>query len=55
MINWMSFALMLLVLGWNIQGILEVGIDNASNMQWAITAMMTFFVVFGLWQRLKDK
>ena len=55
MLNWISLILMVVVLGWNIQGILEVGIDRASNKQWIITGIMALFVAFGIWRRISDQ
>ena len=52
--NWISLILMIVVLGWNVQGILDVGIDQATTKQWAITGFMALFVAYGIWRRMTD-
>jgi len=48
MMNNISLIVMIGVLGWNVHGILEVGAENASGMQWAFAGLMSIFVANAL-------
>jgi len=49
--NSINFLIMIAVLCWNIFGILQTGIAQASAVQWILTGLMFGFVVRGIIQR----
>ncbi len=53
MMNTLSFILMFAVMIWNFYGIYQVGIENASTVQWIISGAMVLFVVRGIYQRMQ--
>ena len=55
MMNTVSFILMFAVMIWNFYGIFQVGIENASMLQWILAGLMTVFVIRGAYQRLQSE
>ncbi len=43
--DFVFLAIMIAVLGYNTYGIMQVGIERASTMQWVATVVMVVFVV----------
>jgi len=54
MMNTLSFILMFAVMIWNFYGIFQVGVENASTVQWILSGVMLAFVVRGIFQRLQS-
>lgn len=53
--NGLILILMIGVLIFNAYGIMQVGIDNASTMQWAATGLMAVFVAIRLFQMARRR
>ena len=51
--NNISFIIMLGVMVWNFYGIFQVGVDNATPLQWGLALLMLAFVVRAVYQRLR--